>query len=660
MNIKLFPFILFLYILCLTLTFFNHNSFLIAGEHLTTNNPLIVINNLINNLDWFNDSLVRHSSLPRGMHQGPINNIFFYLIIYLGSLLYLDSTSTQLFFGLTLQYIGIRFLLKNSSSRFDNFSIIILFIFYATNYQNLELILGGGFFAINLGILTLIIVFLELILNKRKLSIIQFIIFTFLIILFIYIGIVWINILIIICLIYFFRNLIKNKEIINNQYLKASLISLFFVLPYLYIIYINPIPYYWSTPPQEVIFALTSGIYKRDITGNIFINNAIKIILISILISILIYDAKKSKNYSCIFLYAFFCLWELSNLGDMILNHIPLFHNFRATYKLSIITTLILLYVISKNILSSSYIKIAVCLIIAFQFYYIFSIVKYISYIKVPVEYFQAQSYLNTLDEKKIILPFSQRDTFMSNSYSWFKKPELHLIEYPSNIFSTIIPVNNGFTIDEIDNPSFMLSSMQIDYLKFRNIKLFMRKYNFKYLIYDNNKISNKIDDFSTYLDLKLIKTFGKIDIYELSEIKNSESLSIHFIDDAQRKAFFKQNINKKGLLDYVNDRYSLNYFINNNINPFPIFEIQNPWTQPQFENSCLKINKNIKRILFYNTKNELMEINIFSKNLYLRNTIIIEPKSQISITIPRHNSQYLDYCLSTNIQGSIFFSPIF
>jgi hypothetical protein len=248
----------------------------------------------------------------------------------------------------------------------------------------------------------------------------------------------------------------------------------------------------------------------------------------------------------------------------------------------------------------------------------------------------------------------------MSNSYSWFKNKELYWHEYPSNIFSTIIPVKNGITIDEIDNPSYMLSSMQIEYLRSSNIKLFMRNYNFKYLIYDNNKNSDEIHNFSTSSDFKLIKTFGKIDIYQLSDIKSNESLSPHFINDELRKKFFKDNINKKGLIDYVNDRYSLKYFIKNNINPYPIFEIQNPWTQSQFENSCLKININIKGIIFYNTNEKLMKMNISSKSLYYRNTLIIQPKSQISIEIPRHKSQYLDYCLSTNIPGSIFFSPIF
>jgi hypothetical protein len=659
---KIIPYItlFILYILCLVLTLSNENAFLLAGEHLTTNDPLMVVSNLINNFNWIEDSLVRHSSLPRGMHQGPLNNIIFYLIIYFGSFLYLDSTSTQLFFGLTLQFFGIRLILKNINSRFDNYTILILFSFWVLNYQNLELILGGGFFAINLGILTLIVGFLELLSKNKKLTISQLIELVFLLVLFVYIGIVWINILIIILLLYYLRILFQNYEVFNYNFLKFSFISLIFVLPYLYIIYNNPIPFYWSSPPQDIIFAITSGIYKKDISDDYYTNSLIKIILVSLILVIFIDDIKKNKNYIYFFLYIFFCLWELSSLGNIILNYVPLFHNFRATYKLSIITTLILLYVISKNITANRRIRLILYLILFFQLFYILNFVKNLSYTKIPDEYFQAQSYLNSLNEKKLLLPLSLRETTISNSYSWLDSNQIYWSEYPSNIFSTIIPIKNSVAIDSIDNPSYLLSSMQLDFNSINNIQLFMRKYNFKYLIYDNNKRSIKELNFNEHKDLILLKSFGKIDVYEIQDLNLNNYFSSYFINESLRRNFFKENINKKGLIDYVNDRNSMDYFVANNINPYPIFEIQNPWGQPQFQSNCLKINSKVTEIIFYNPYKNIINLKTSSNSLNINNEITINPNFQFSFVIPAHKFKFADFCISADIQGSIFFSAIF
>lgn len=674
-NEKIGLLLIFIYVMCVFLSFFTQNYYLLSGEHLVTNNPKVILDNLIFNFDWNNNEIIRHSDMPRGMHQSPINNIIFYFILQAGKIIYLNSLFTQIFFGVALQIVGLNLIIGKILD--NNFKLkVLIIIAYILNYQNIELMLGGGFYLINHGLILLFygffyrLIYVE---NRRKyLDLIALVIIS---ILLFYSAIVWINLIILFLIGVFFNIFINKVKVITTPYIISSLICILLIMPYALLIIKNPLPYSWDAPKSNFYYAATSGFFKTNVFDISFLNIMVPCILIISIIILLYKYSVQTNNYSIIFLYLFIVIWETTDLGTYILLNVPLFHYFRSTYKLTFISTLLLFIATIKvfPLYFKNKVNIILFIFIFYESSYLIMNYKIFNFIEIPQAYSNLQNYVNNLSGKKLLLPHSDRDQSISNSYSWIShKPSIG--DYPSNIFATIYPISELVDFDEIDNASKkksegIMTLRSSDKLRFLDL---IKKNCIQYVINDTNKY-NKFHDFTSTLSNKdIIYSEGGIDIYKTQLNCSSPNkdklinLSTYFSRFHNLKVnFLKKNLGTPGLRDYIADRTVLNLFSEKFIDPSEIFEVSPLSKSRQPKNSCFESDASLSSIVFYDVNNL-----DFPSNLILRNrsgeiisySYLYEDFNPIRVKVisPSNSDAINSFCFSNNNINSTFFKLIY
>ena len=651
-KIKIVGFTLICYFILLIFSQLHGGTYqLVSHESLSTNSPEIILENLLQYYDWQTSSLVRDSEFPRGMHQGILNNIAFYSIIYLGKFFGLDATVTQLFIGTILQIYGLN-LIRDVflNEKFNKNIYPFLVLIWLLNIQGISLILGGGFYWINAGFLLVSFGSGARALSSRDYKIpIIFILSTSIMF---YCGIVWLHLWVILFIGLFIYEVKKNIQIFTLRNFIIYFIILILCTPYLYILLKEPIyPFYYGNT-TKVLYAISSG-FSRDINNfgratDFFINFTITTFVILFLY-------KNKNNKILLFIYILIVLWQISPIGDFIARYVPLFQNFRSTYKLVLITNIILFILAIRRSWSIKE-RNLIYIFILIQFLYLSINLKNFRYTVIPSSYLEAQIYLNQYSGKKILYPHSIHEDTMQHTYEWDKNNKIPL--YPVNVFSIYLPLLNILDHDEIDNPSwtrleFMIASENNDQEYFYKLLL---KNNVEYLVNDSQKKNSSIHLSLNMPRFQLIKNFNQISIFRVLNDGTKISTVNNDNDNNLKLNFFKSNISKIGILDYIEDYKIIRLFTQNYINPYHYFQFD--FKLARNNDICFLAPDNLRNILFYDF-NDLKGSVLYKDSKQFLRPLKFSPVSSSGILgklyeVPE--GQKREVCISVESRGKIYF----
>jgi hypothetical protein len=220
------------------------------------------------------------------------------------------------------------------------------------------------------------------------------------------------------------------------------------------------------------------------------------------------------------------------NIYEIIFKNFPLMDSLRSTYRLYVFQMIIVYVFMYTALINSSHYKRIISLTIYFlivivPLLHIYDNKNYFYYGVLPPEYFEAQQYLNKIDEKKLYFPLNQQGIQnISNRFYWSMPNYNQTIVIYKNPFTSVIPVKNILQFEKYPLLSKDLleirSGFGADTPLEDTINLLARQ-NIKYIIYDNNykwetSAENiPLDKLLALTHLK--KRFGSIYILEVPKV---------------------------------------------------------------------------------------------------------------------------------------------
>ena len=652
MNSLFFVFLIYLISYAYSLLA-GQQHFLIAGEHLTTNSSEIVLRNMLGADGLERTDFLTHSEFPRGIHGSIFHNFILYSWVYVGQIIGLNSTATQLFFGGVFQFYGLFLILTHFKKNPPFYVFFIPFLVWFLNYQNFEVLLSAGLFWIAHGLMLIAIGCLLRISAEQNCANFYYLLLAFVLCISVYSAFSIFHVFLVIA-IYFTYQFLKRKRL-DWKLFCVVLVPVLTVSPFAAAVWVDPQPYQNFAFKQEVLFALTSGFVKIQESRH-FVFYAL-----GIMFSIYVfYLLKKYTNNKIILSYLFFVVWQISDFGSFILNKIPMFQMFRSTHRLTVLTLIMIVVALYLSYWKSQrFFKISGILIISFQIFYIsYQYPGRFSLTSIPENYLNAQKYLNEIEATKMHLPISFRHQFASDTYGWFGINKN--TPYGSNVFALHLPIKGFLDIDEVENASeyrlkalkFVLKNSQTEFLEF------LREYKVGYLIVDREKKGDGFDLLVSPPVLTKEVSFGAIDIYkvnleqEASYIDLSKSFRINRVSQPTVESrFFKANHNLIGLNNFVQDLDMIRHFLKSDIVPAGFFQLRYPMNKQQ--RICLRLVEGMDAVNFFS----LESLNDFDFEIEARETPVFHGRQSDIHFAKVVVSSNLDEICFRRPDRSIFFS---
>jgi hypothetical protein len=436
-------FFIFIFLIITDLFVFN-NRLLVWGEHYTSIDPKLNLDDLFNHLSLEEPLFLRAEYLARGYHFGLITNVVNYCFLYLSKFFFLNPSLFQILINFFFKSLAIfhfyTFFAKNPNFK-QYLLLCFVFIFpvhhFSFLFSGISPLISDGLFMYFLSI-----IFLRL--NKyfflNKISRIFFI--------FLFVSLFYLNptqyliygfsILFVHYISYYLYKNFLNKELVVDYLIISLLCSPLIIESLLY-------PMWPVAFGHRGFFFLLSGgflLEYKGLYGLIF-----NIIVVVIIFSPLLFFYKTKIIRIITYLIFLFVILGSTKIIFYLKDYIFFLENFRSAWRFNSLIILLILfgYLLSLNKLKN--LNMFLILIISINLLLNYNFFKdKINLITIPQDYIDVSKELSKDHSKKIVIPPSSRYNTIWDNYKFYNTKNKHT--YYSSLFGVLVPVNNLIDLD--------------------------------------------------------------------------------------------------------------------------------------------------------------------------------------------------------------------